>query len=188
MELFLDYDPHLFSEAEIASEVIRSVFNFKLKVRRRQHLELLTFDEDHGVYRTNFLDSTIKTVYLTGNQILTTNAKSREDFLFGVANPKTQTVIVSLARLRSLNGEDSSVLEITKSLYQKRIKHLVVHEIGHWAVIDQLLYDENVNSIFDQGPHCRDNKCVMYSGNTLRPKNTYREYFCASCRKSLLKD
>lgn len=187
MQLVIDYDPYLKKEALIVKEIIQKILNYQVTLKQKQHQDFLEFHPEYGVYRVNFPTNIENTIYLTGNQILQTYGKSAEDFCYGVSNPKTKSVILSLARLRGLKGEDSSLLKVSFKEYERRLKHLTVHEIGHWAVLNQDHFDDFANSIFDQGPHCRDPRCVMYPGATIVKSKTYRNYFCPSCIKKLLK-
>ncbi len=187
MKLSVDYDPYIRKEGLIVADIIKKIFGYKVSVRKKEHQDFLEFDEEFGIYRVNFPAKVVNTVYVTGNQILSAYPKSVEDFCYGVSSPKTKSVIISLARLRGLKGEDSSVLRVSKKEYERRIKNLTVHEVGHWAVKNQDHFDDYAKSIFDQGAHCRDPKCVMHPGATMAKSNIYRKFLCPLCFSNLIK-
>lgn len=187
MKLLVDYDPYIRKEAQVVADIIKKIFGYKVSLRKKEHQDFLEFEEEFGIYRVNFPKDVAKTVYVTGNQLLSAYPKSVEDFCYGVSSPKTKSVIISLARLRGLKGEDSSILRVSRKEYERRIKHLTAHEVGHWAVENQYHFDDYAHSIFDQGPHCKDPRCVMYPGATMAKSSIYRKFFCPLCIKNLIK-
>ncbi len=88
----------------------------------------------------------------------------------------------SIAQLRSNTNKE--VKEVSKAIYKQRLKRLVIHEIGHWDVTNQLHYGDLTDRIFDPGPHCPDNHCIM-STESLDNPNIYPSFFCPLCLPSL---
>lgn len=190
MNIQLYYDPYLKKEAQIVQKTISKVFGLESDIHQKQRDDLLRFDGDLGIYTVSIPKKVTNTIYLTGNQIAAKGAKSAHDFLFGGANIKNRTVVISLARLRMKNTEykhgiyEDPLDEVSFSVLEKRLEIVTVHEIGHWAIADKDHMDEFDYSP-DSGLHCKDKKCVMYPG-LLSKTSLYKNYFCPLCKKTLL--
>lgn len=182
----IDYDPYFREEAEAVSAAIQNIFGYKCRIRRKQHPELLRFNQELGVYqvRRPLIENTI---YITGNQIATSRARHMDEAFLGVAFRPKKVTLLSLAMLLNKREAKEDKQKAQKE-YLEHLKRLVIHEIGHWAVGDQLDYDDYARSIFDVGSHCRDARCVMYPGGTKLLTGGYEKYFCDSCYNSLKKE
>jgi archaemetzincin len=78
------------------------------------------------------------------------------NFIFGLADPLSNTAIVSSYRL---SGEKKS----------ERISKEVVHEVGHLLGLS----------------HCHDRSCVMYFSNTIEDTDNKNQQLCNTCRSKL---
>lgn len=192
MKLQIYYDPYLKKEAQIVQKIIAKVFGYTSSLYQKERDDLLEFDEDLGIYTVSIPQDVFNTVYITGNQVAAKGAKSPHEFIFGGANSKNKTAVISLARLRMKDTKYKHGIfegpsdEVSPSVSKKRIEIVTVHEIGHWAVINKDHMDEFDYSP-DSGLHCKDNKCVMYPG-LLSKTSMHKDYFCPLCKKSLLRN
>jgi len=84
------------------------------------------------------------------------------NFVFGLASPRDQVAMVSLARLIDKN----------EKIFLERIKKEVIHEIGH------LFYLE----------HCSKSTCVMHFANNLADVDLKSFQFCLNCQNALKKN
>jgi archaemetzincin len=78
------------------------------------------------------------------------------NFIFGLADPLSQTAIVSTYRLTGTNKHD-------------RIAKEAIHEIGHLLGLS----------------HCTDASCVMYFSNTIEDTDSKTQTLCETCRSKL---
>jgi archaemetzincin len=77
----------------------------------------------------------------------------RMNFIFGLADPRQKTAVVSTFRLA---GENTN----------ERIGKEVIHELGHLMGLQ----------------HCDDRKCVMHFSNTINDTDYKGIEFCRTCR------
>jgi archaemetzincin len=90
------------------------------------------------------------------------------NFVFGVADPKTRVVVISLARLYpEFYGHPRN-----PQLFKDRALKEAVHEIGHILGLD----------------HCPNPTCIMHFSNTLADTDRKGPGFCASCNELIEKD
>lgn len=110
---------------------------------------------------------------LTPRDLYGDNKSKEDDWVFGGAYHGNElgkdlcVSIISNARMKRYNSQPSEIIEVPKPLYFKRICTTAVHEIGHDVVkASHLKQAKLVNAKtgyeFELGPHCDDNKCVMY--------------------------
>lgn len=87
------------------------------------------------------------------------------NFVFGLAEPRQRTAIISVARLdpRFYNQAPDP------ALLQERALKEAVHELGHLLGL----------------PHCRDPRCIMFFSNTLADTDRKGPGFCRACRDKL---
>ena len=90
----------------------------------------------------------------------------RLNFVFGEADARSGTAIVSLCRLR----QEYYGLAPDESLFLERATKEVVHELGH---------------TFGLG-HCHNNKCVMHFSNSLADTDLKEANFCTGCRPKII--
>ena len=78
------------------------------------------------------------------------------NFIFGLADPRKKTCLVSIRRLAG-------------KAISERIAKEIVHEIGHLLGLD----------------HCRDVHCVMYFSNTIVDTDHKDKKLCENCRREV---
>lgn len=78
-------------------------------------------------------------------------------FVFGLASPKDQVAIISLARLSDDN----------KKLFFARLGKEAIHEIGHLFGLD----------------HCEDKLCAMSFSNSIGDVDIKKSELCPNCQK-----
>ena len=81
------------------------------------------------------------------------------NFIFGLANVRRNTAIVSINRL------------CKEYLTAERLKKEAVHEVGHLLGLN----------------HCLDVKCVMYFSNSASNTDNKIDKLCKKCRRSIEK-
>ena len=102
---------------------------------------------------------------VTPRDIYTSNVSQDDDWVFGYA--WANVMVASTARMKRPDNKPSRRLEVPEDLYMRRLETLAVHEVGH-SVCDAPHYQQavwvNTRTGHEQrlGPHCNDNKCVMY--------------------------
>lgn len=82
------------------------------------------------------------------------------NFVFGVANLRGNSAVVSLARLRARADESTFMARAMKEIF---------HEAGHGAGLQ----------------HCSDRRCVMHFSNSLADADAKGERLCAACLRRL---
>jgi archaemetzincin len=90
----------------------------------------------------------------------------RLNFVFGEADIRLGTAIVSLRRLR----QEYYGLPPDEALFLERAAKEIVHELGH---------------TFGLG-HCPNNKCVMHFSNSLADTDVKDVHFCDQCRPKII--
>jgi archaemetzincin len=89
------------------------------------------------------------------------------NFVFGLADPRSQVAVISLARLYpEFYGQPRN-----PQLFKERAIKEAVHEIGH---------------ILGLG-HCPDPSCIMFFSNTLADTDRKGPGFCAPCKSNIKK-
>jgi archaemetzincin len=87
------------------------------------------------------------------------------NFVFGLADPKSRTAVISLARLYpEFYGQPRN-----PGLFKARALKEAVHELGHLLGLD----------------HCPDPACIMAFSNSLSDTDRKGPGFCALCRELL---
>ncbi len=79
------------------------------------------------------------------------------NFIFGLASPRDQVAVVSLAKLSDDN----------KKLFFERIKKETIHEVGHLLGLD----------------HCEDRQCAMSFSNSIWDVDFKKIKLCPNCQK-----
>ncbi|MCM8761352.1 MAG: archaemetzincin family Zn-dependent metalloprotease [Candidatus Omnitrophica bacterium] len=87
------------------------------------------------------------------------------NFVFGLADQKKGTAIISLARLKN----EFYGMKTNSALFNDRVVKEAVHELGHTWGMD----------------HCPNSRCVMYFSNNLQDTDRKRDNFCLDCRIKL---
>ena len=110
---------------------------------------------------------------LTPRDLYADNKSKEDDWVFGSAyngnelGKELGVSIVSNARMKRKDNQPSWIIEVPKPLYLKRISTTGVHEMGHDVVKSAHLKEAklvNAKTRYELplGPHCDDNRCVMY--------------------------
>ncbi len=89
------------------------------------------------------------------------------NFIFGEADPLSQTAIISLKRLR----EEYYGRPKNKKLYLERAVKEALHELGHGYGLG----------------HCPDPSCIMHFSNRLEDTDRKGPGFCKKCQATLRK-
>jgi archaemetzincin len=87
------------------------------------------------------------------------------NFVFGEADPKNRSAIISIFRLRP----EYYMLPKDDKLFHQRVIKESIHELGHTYGL----------------PHCENNKCIMFFSNTLADTDSKGPGFCSKCREKL---
>jgi archaemetzincin len=87
------------------------------------------------------------------------------NFVFGLAEPRQKTAIISLARLQFYG------LPANPDLFRKRALKEAIHELGHLLGLG----------------HCPNPACVMFFSNSLADTDRKGSGFCPRCRSLLEK-
>ena len=117
-------------------------------------------------------EATIEMV-VTPRDIYDPSIKNAEDALYYAENKSSEKwgskIVVSVARLKSEDGSVSEGLEVPESHYLKRVAFWGVHELGHDLIDEDEADFKDVYAVnaktgrkYSYGPHCPDNRCVMY--------------------------
>lgn len=126
---------------------------------RKQYNAFIMLDELSGEVRI-FLGME-RAIFIVEEDLFTPDL----NFVFGLADPKKGTAIVSLARLRN----EYYGLKPDSRLFNERLIKEVVHELGHtWGI-----------------SHCSNTKCVMYFSESIQDTDKKRDTFCLDCRVRL---
>jgi len=87
------------------------------------------------------------------------------NFVFGQADPRRKTAVISLFRLRP----ERYALPREERLLAERAAKEAIHELGHTEGLG----------------HCRDDRCVMHFSNSLPETDRKSALFCKECAKKL---
>ncbi|MEK6892610.1 MAG: hypothetical protein AABX07_00220 [Nanoarchaeota archaeon] len=161
-------------EATLAiSTAAEKVYGIKSKIEVKNFDGVfLSLPEFDGFYESNLQlannlgDLMKKTVMIiTPRDIYWNNTSKNDDWAFGYK--WGNLMVVSDARMKRFDSQPSQSICIPEELYLKRITAVALHEIGH-KVIHAQHYKEatwvnaKTGHIMPLGPHCTDNKCLMY--------------------------
>lgn len=145
--------------------------NHEIGIEEKIKFPSSSFDPSRKQYDANRILEHVSTE--TGNGSITVLAITRRDifsddlnFVFGIANPKLGTAIISTNRL----GETGERKE-AKEIILKRIQKEAVHEVGHLKGLK----------------HCPDPKCVMSFSKTLLDVDRKEKLLCDKCKDKLLR-
>jgi archaemetzincin len=89
------------------------------------------------------------------------------NFVFGLAEPRQKSAIISLARLQP----EFYGLPADPNLFKERALKEAIHELGHLLGLG----------------HCPNPTCVMFFSNSLADTDRKGQGFCNKCRKLLEK-
>jgi len=153
-------------------------------------------------------------IILTDRDLYYGNKSADDEWIFGYCHEDKHFQVLSNARMKGKDSRPGHELLVSYNTYMKRFDNMVIHEIGHDVIQRQHMknaYWVNASTgiKYPLGPHCTDNKCVMYevveiitppasSGYMLlgREKKfdaglddhiqrVYDDWFCDTCKKSM---
>lgn len=164
---------NLIKEASRIAERLRDVYGFDSKLVDRdltlaftQIPEFDGFAESSQQLREFLSDyGDKKVLIITPKDIYADKVSQDDDWVFGFWS--WNITLASTARMKRLDNKPSSTLEIPEEQYMKRLELLAIHEIGHDVVrgphfqTAKWVNDKTGHELW-LGPHCTDNKCVMY--------------------------
>ena len=218
------------AEAEKVAAAVKDAYGIESKLvceDLEQHLvPIPQFEGYHPLSRTliQHAGELGKAVLiLTGKDLFANEESKDDDWVFGVRYDGKQIgvdvdiSVASSARMKRNDNQPSKTIEIPMDSYLRRVCTTSVHELGHSFVKgDHLKPAKVVNAktgyTFSLGPHCPDNKCVMYEIIDIKtpsaddsylllgdePKfdagldetigRMYIDWFCDACRKSIIVD
>ena len=160
-------------EAEKVAAALKKVYGFPVELESRNMDNwFIPLPKFNGFFyqlteaiETPLLQSPKNIQIITSKDIFAQDKIKEDDWIFGYCNGNV--TVSSTARLKRNDNQPSEKLEVPEVLYFSRLENLSIHEVGHHVVKGKHFKPaEWVNAKtghrLELGPHCDDNRCVMY--------------------------
>ncbi len=160
-------------EAEYVAQLLQEVYGFASALRN-QDLEGIfvpaALFPGHMGSSVQLKDELLtvpdqKVMVLTPRDIYAGIGSQDDDWIFGYCSG--DLTLAATARMKRKDNQPSATVEVPTELYLKRVGALAVHEVGH--DVDKAPHFRLATWVNDRtghelrlGPHCTDNRCVMY--------------------------
>ena len=158
-------DPYLLDNLK---KILGRAFGCTVEIAQDKDLPEQAYKKGRGQYNASDLIDFIKTTHTTYINrmlaIIDADLYSAErQFVFGFAEQKSLTAIISLNRLKPELPPDAD-------LFLNRAAKEAIHELGHTFGLD----------------HCSTNRCVMHFSHSISDTDVKGMTFCSKCQPKLL--
>lgn len=187
------FEKGLKSEADFFKKVIRKIFVISAGSIVSETKTYFKYNRTVKGYEPERVKSKIKHVILTKKDLFIPNAKSKEDdYIYGYSTGKG-LFFISGVRLKGKSDNPTTHLSIPRTQYYKRLKNILLHELGHELIKNQKHYKNYViinpktGYRTPTGKHCPNEQCIMSQVEDLEMldahiRKSYKDYFCRKCK------
>ncbi|MCF7872403.1 hypothetical protein K9L97_05205 [Candidatus Woesearchaeota archaeon] len=196
---------------------IKKVFGIPIEIEEKNLDEIFQkttkFEgyQDSALNLKEIIDEEKNTMIITDKDIFIDEEDYNQSWILGYQ--LDNLTVVSTARIKRYDNKPSKKLTVPYNKFLKRLNSIVIHEIGHDVVtgnhLKEAFWITHDGYKMELGPHCTDNKCVMYeivditippkeegfmllgkekkydTGMDEKLKKQYPEYFCKKCSESI---
>jgi predicted Zn-dependent protease len=185
------FESGLSAEANFFVRAIKGVFGLDSTIQQKEVPSLFKYNGVVQGYETRTPKHNSRKVILTNKDLFGSEATSKEDdYFYGIA--QNNIFFVSPTRLKGNTDTPTAQPTISESKYLGRLKHVLIHELGHFLVKDQKHYKDYVivnpttGHKTPTGMHCTDKRCVMSQFEDLKMldshiSKSYPKLFCHIC-------